>query len=107
MKKSVNTFTTIPTADRGQFQPLYTRKYLLSLLDSSVNGVIFVPSRCNDIKYMLKGVESLQELVDVLTYIIEEDFKSGRFTNAAKNGYFCYTSSPANYAKVRKKLYGL
>lgn len=54
-----------------------------------------------------KGVEGLQELVDVLTYIIQEDYKSGRFTNAAKNGYFCYTSSPANYAKVRKKLYGL
>ena len=107
MKKSVNTFTTIPKANRGQFQPPFTRTELQALLDNAVNGVIFVPSKVNKFRYMVKGVEGLQELVDVLTYIIQEDFKSGRFTNAAKNGYFCYTSSPENYAKVRKKLYGL
>lgn len=54
---------------------------------------------------MFKGVESLQELVDVFTYIVQEDFKSGVYTNAAQNCYFVYTH--AEYERVRKKLYGV
>ena len=105
MKRSLNAYKTIPKLNRGQFQPPNTRRELQALLDSARNGVICVPSKCNKLVYMFKGVESLQELVDAFTYIVQEDFKSGVYTNAAQNCYFVYTH--AEYERVRKKLYGV
>ena len=90
---------------KGQFQPPNSKSELQKLLDSAVNGVIWVRSRANKLKYSFQGVENMQELIDALLYTVQEDYKSGIPTYNAKCGYSVY--SHAMYGKVKRRLYGV
>lgn len=108
MKKEVyeiNRVKYVPSKLRGSFKPPCTRRELQALLYGGKNGEIRVPSKGSKVVYLFKGIETLDELIDALTYVLQEDFKSGVPTYNAMKGYCVYTHS--QYERVRKKLYGV
>lgn len=107
MKKRVIEFgmKIKPEQCKGQFQPPNSRADLEKLLYNSENGVIWVHSRKNKLRYSFQGVENMQELIDALLYTVQEDYKSGIPTYNAKCGYSVY--SHAMYGKVKRRLYGV